>query len=148
MCITTLMLPRLFLGIATIATMAGCQREREPTATGDRGGELIGGPMSTARTSTKALFPNADWLETNYAGLEFMFCANDLPAYGNSTIEVHGWAYRQHSAQWESILKIRLMGLGRVALSVDSKSGAFVVKGTANNKFLDQSVLMLDLRAQ
>jgi hypothetical protein len=130
-----------------IATAAGCQPEREQRATASQELEPIGDPVSDARI-IKALFPNAHWLETQHAGLKFMFCANVLPAAGNSKIEIHGWVFRQHSGEWESILKVRLYYIGHVALSVDSKSGFFVVKGAANNEFLDQSVLMLDLRAE
>jgi hypothetical protein len=76
-----------------------------------------------------------------------MFCAYDLPAYGNSRMEIQGWVSRRHSKVWESLLTVRLNGVGDVKLSIDPKMGLFSAKGSADNKFKDESVCTFDLRA-
>ena len=95
----------------------------------------------------KALFPNAQWLEIEQGETSFMFCANDLPAYSNSSMVIQGWVYRSYSKDWENVLTVRLNGVVDVKLSVDPKTGLFSVKGSADNKFKDVSVCTFDLRA-
>ena len=79
--------------------------------------------------------------------MSFMFCANVLPSYGSSRIEIHGWIFRRHSDQWEEFLSLHTNGVGHVMLSLDEKTGLFSVKGGANNKFMDQAVCTFDLNA-
>lgn len=103
--------------------------------------------MYKTREEVRALFPKAQWLETKQGETSFMFCANDLPAYGNSRMEIQGWVFRRHSKEWESVLTVRLNGVVDVKLSVDPKTGVFSAKGSADNKFKDESVCTFDLRA-
>ena len=103
--------------------------------------------MLKTAEDVKALFPDAEWLESQLPEARFMFCANYLPAFGSSKIDIHAWVFRRHSGQWENISLVRLNGVGKVVLSVDPKTRVFSVKGAANNKFLDQLVFTFDLRA-
>jgi hypothetical protein len=108
---------------------------------------LGGGKVYKTRDEVRALFPKGQWLETKQGETSFMFCADHLPAYGNSRMVVQGWAFRTYSKEWESVLTVRLNGVVDVQLSVDEKTGLFSAKGSADNKFKDKSVCTFDLRA-
>ncbi len=60
---------------------------------------LGGGKVHKTREEVKALFPDAKWLELKQGEASFMFCANDLPAYGNFRMEVQGWVFRRRTQQ-------------------------------------------------
>ena len=109
----------------------------------------IGGKVLKTRDEVKALCPGADsWVETEYGGRTFMFCAKPAPSYGSSKrIDIHGWMFRLHSNEWEAFLSVRANGVGQVMLSVDPKSGLFSAKGSANNKFRNRAVFTFDLTA-
>jgi hypothetical protein len=106
-----------------------------------------GGNVYKTREEVRAQFPKARWLETKQGDTSFMFCANDLPAYGNSRMEVQGWVFTRHSKVWESVLTVQLNGVVDVKLSVDPKTGLFSAKGSADNKFKDEQICTFDLRA-
>jgi hypothetical protein len=108
---------------------------------------LGGGTEYKTSEEVRALFPEAKWLEFKQGDTDFMFCANVLPAYGNSRMEVQGWVFRHHSKVWENVLTVYLNGVVDVKLSVDPKTGLFSAKGSADNKFKDESVCTFDLRA-
>jgi hypothetical protein len=141
----------LLLVVTVLVCVTSCQKAApQPEAqsleqTGHPWGDE-GGKVFKTREDVKAQFPTADWLETQQGEAKFIFCSKDLPAFGNSRIVVHGWVFRSHSNQWESVLTIRLSGVGKVTLSVDPNSGLFSAKGSANNKFMGQSVCTFDLR--
>jgi hypothetical protein len=149
----------LLMGTVALICAAGCQNNDSPmpeTQVRDSSmniylypplGEGVGGKVLKTPEDVKDLFPDAIWLETQQGEARFMFCANDLPAYGSSRIDIHGWVFRRHSNQWERVFAVRLNGVGRVTISVDSDAGLFSAKGSANNKFLDKSVFTFDLRA-
>lgn len=105
-----------------------------------------GSKVHKTREEVRSLFPRAKWIEINQGEASFMFCANDLPAYGNSRMEIQGWVFRRHSKVWETVLTVRLDGVVDVTLSVDPKTRLFSAKGSADNKFKDQSVCTYDLR--
>jgi len=133
------------MGTAALICAAGCQKTasmRMAQALGDAEGKVL-----KTHEDVKALFPDAEWLESQQAEARFMFCANYLPSYGSSKIDIHAWAFRRHSNQWESVFAVQLNGVGRVTLSIDPKTGLFSAKGSANNQFLDKSVFTFDLRA-
>jgi hypothetical protein len=108
---------------------------------------LAGGNVYKTREEVRALFPKAKWLEFKHGEASFLFCANDLPAYGNSRMEIQGWAFRSPTKVWESVLTVQLNGVVDVKLSVDPKTGLFSAKGSADNRFKDESVCTFDLRA-
>lgn len=100
------------------------------------------------REDVMALHDTASsWLEAKHGGAKFLFCEADLPAYGSSKIDIHGWVFRSHSEQWESLFSVRTNSVGELELSVDSHTGIFSAKGTANNKFKDHAVFTFDLNA-
>jgi hypothetical protein len=136
----------LLLATAALMCAASCQKNDRPMAEAQalRTG---GGKVLKTRDDVQAMFPAAKWLETEQGERRFMFCANDLPALANGKMEIHGWVFRRHSDQWETVFTVLLNGVGAVTLSVDQETGLFSAKGRANNKFLDQSVFTFDLRA-
>lgn len=136
----------LLIGAAALICAAGCQKN-DPPKPAARTLEDTGDKVLKTREDVKALFPDAAWLEAKQGEASFMFCANDLPAYGSSKIEVHGWVFRRHSEQWEKVFTVRLNGVGGVKLSVDPKTGVFSATGSANNKFKDKPVFTFDLLA-
>lgn len=100
------------------------------------------------REDVRALFDTAgSWLEAKHGGAKFMFCANTLPAYGNSTIDIHAWVFRSRSKHWDKLFSIRTNGVGKLGFSVDPKTGGFSAKGAANNKFKNKTVFSFDLNA-
>jgi hypothetical protein len=76
-----------------------------------------------------------------------MFCAIDLPAYGNSRMEIQAWAFRPNGKMWERMFTVRLNGVVDVMLSVNPKTGLFSAKGKADNEFKGKSVFTYDLTA-
>jgi hypothetical protein len=135
----------LLMAAAALICAAGCQND--PPIPAPRAVEAGEGKMLKTRDDVKALFPDAEWLQVQLGEEKYMFCANELPSYGNSKIDIHGWVFRRHSGLWESVLTVQLTGVGGVKLMVDPKTCLFSVTGCANNKFLDQSVCTFDLRA-
>ena len=133
----------LRIGATALFFVTGCQ-DAAPLPEAQ---VLGGGKVYKTREEVKALYPKAKWLETMQGETSFMFCANDLPAYGNSRMEVQGWVFRRHSKVWESVLSVLLNGVVDVKLLVDPKLGLFSAKGSADNKFKDESVCTFDLRA-
>jgi hypothetical protein len=135
---------KLAFGALAILLVVGCRRsEQLPELTlEDHGGKVL-----KSREDVMAQFRSAVWLEAKHGENQFMFCANDLPSYGNSKIDVHGWIFRDYSEQWESVLMVRLTGVLNVTLSVDPKTGLFSAKGSANNKFMNQVLCTFDVTA-
>jgi hypothetical protein len=135
----------LLISAATFICVACCQNTvpvTEPAELGNTEGKVV-----KASEDVKADFPDAEWLETKQDQVRFMFCANDLPSYGESRIEIRGWVYRSYSERWESVLVVQLTGVGKVTLSVDPNTRLFSAKGSANNKFLNESLCTFDLSA-
>ncbi len=135
----------LFL-VAALALLAGCGAYQQtldtPIAVEGKS------EVAKSREDVKSLVDTTTpWLEVTFNDMEYMFCAKDLPAYGSSRIELHGWVFRKHSKQWERVFLVRTNGVGRLGLSVDSKNGVFSARGTANNKFKDKKVFDFDLDA-
>lgn len=143
----------LFMGITALLFASGCGSYPSAPAQKETGENLLRNSMRFAtgyktREDVKALFPSADsWLETEYGRANFMFCAIILPSWGSSRIDIHAWIFRRHTNQWEEFLSIRTNAVGDVVLSVDSKTGRFSAKGSANNKFANQEVCTFDLNA-
>jgi hypothetical protein len=108
---------------------------------------LGGGKVYKTPEEIRVQYPKAKWLESKHGETSFLFCANDLPAYGNSRIEIQGWVFRTYSKMWESVLTVQLSGVVEVKLSIDPKTGLFLAKGNAENKFKDVSVCTFNLRA-
>jgi hypothetical protein len=57
-----------------------------------------------------------------------------------------GWASASHETKWEAIWDLRFQELGAGSLESSSKDMQLKLKGTANNKYREVTVLMLDLR--
>ncbi len=132
------------VAVFALSCSIGCQKP----ASLSEGRPLGGGNVYQTRDEVRALCPNANWLETEHDEVSFIFCANDLPAYGNSRMEVRGWVFRPRTREWKNVLTVQLNGVVSVELSVDPKTGLFMAKGNANsNKFKDHTVCTLDLRA-
>lgn len=139
------MLKQAILRIGAIAfiCVTGCQ----PAAPKPEERFFRGGKAYKTHEEMKAEFPKAQWLEAKQGETSFMFCANDLTAWGVSRMEIQGFVFRRYAKAWENVLTVRLIEVGDVKLSVDPKMGLFSAKGSADNKFKDKSVCTFDLRA-
>jgi hypothetical protein len=129
--------------IAVVAILlvitAGCNPPK-PVTTQEPVG--FGGVMFSTKEDMKQRYPNAEW----YAiGDKYIFCANDLPSYGRSRIEICGWIYRKQSIQWESVVNVIVHDIGKVALIHDEHNDTISVDGRANNRYMNKSVLTLQL---
>ncbi len=105
------------------------------------------------RDDVKALFYKPDsWLEAEFDGRKFIFCANSWIYCSCPKMAVHGWVFRTDNGhpgkydRWERVFAVRVNGAPKLKLSVDPKTGIFSVKGSVYSK-PEKALLTFDLSA-
>jgi hypothetical protein len=97
--------------------------------------------------SPQAQFPHAkEWLECRCDGTDFIFFQEAQPGYGVSVIDFHGWRRVVSKNAWERIVYARFGGLGSAKIHFNEASASCSLRGSANNKFNDKDVIVIDLR--
>ena len=97
-------------------------------------------------TSPKVLYPQAtQWLTGVFNGREFMFCQDVRPSYGVSLIDFHGWYFDPSTQSWEHFVDVKTSGLGNAEIVFDEPKGLCLLRGKANNKFMDVDVVEINL---
>ena len=131
--------------IAMAASIFGCQQKTQFADAQVLVNNKVNQDMTIQDIKSK--YPASEWLETQFSDVKFTYCIVDIPAYGSSKTAIYGWVFRDKLNVWESLFNVHLNGVGKVNLSIDSKTGLFSAKGGANNKFLNKDVFVFDLNA-
>jgi hypothetical protein len=95
----------------------------------------------------KALFFKPEsWLEAEYGGRKFIFCAKSLLYVTVPRLVVHAWVFQSKFDRWERVMAVEIIGAPQLKLSVDVKTGIFSAKGSRYSK-PEKELLTFDLNA-
>jgi hypothetical protein len=115
--------------------------------------DVNGDPLGIGRSfrhmsDIKKIYPNAgEWVLHTFNGVKFVFCEDILPSYGVSRIDMHGWFYDLNGKAWKPLVTFSIRGVGGVGIIFNDERGTCSSRGTANNKFKDKDLAIIDLNA-
>ena len=140
--VSSIIVMLMTVSVVIMMMLTGCGDD-EPHTFEDK--TMMINDQSTASPQTQ--IPHAqDWVEGKYDGIDLMFCQDPQPGYGVSVIDFHGWRRVVSRNAWERIVYARFGGLGSAKIHFDETSASCSLRGSANNKFNEKDVIVVDLR--
>ncbi len=87
------------------------------------------------------------WTELTRGEMKLAVAIDSWPTSGESYIDVYGYVYNLHFAEWRQIFAVKLRGAGHVAVRHDEMTGMLSVHGAANNDLNGKPLFSFDLNA-
>ncbi|APR76750.1 Hypothetical protein A7982_02097 [Minicystis rosea] len=103
------------------------------------------GSAKTAEELQAALPLSRDWQRHDHRGMQILTGVSDLGTSGESYLDVHGYVYNRHFAEWRRFCMVKTRSVGQIHVGIDEAMGVLFVEGRAQNHLRGKRVVLIDL---